>query len=75
LNERIAQALAEDVRNRNSNGATIEFHDDLAVYVVTVRVDKTLNKALRDSRGYVMEMSGSAPGSPCTCCSGTGRRA
>jgi hypothetical protein len=73
LNEKIARALAEDIRRRGGNGRTLEFHDDEAVYVVSVRVEKASNKTLRESRGYVLKMSGSAPGDPCTCCGGTGR--
>ena len=73
LNEKIARALAEDVRRRNSNGGMIEFHDDKAVYVISVRVDKMLNKALRESKGGFMNMSGSPPGFPCGCCGGTGK--
>lgn len=73
LNENIARALAEDAKRRRSGGETMEFHDDEAVYTVSIKVDRTLTKSLRESRGYVMKMSGGSPGSPCGCCSGTGR--
>ena len=46
VNEKIAKALAEDVKRRSSNGGTFEFHDDDAVYTVSVRVERTLNKSL-----------------------------
>jgi hypothetical protein len=73
VNEKIAKALAEDVKRRSSNGGTVEFHDDDAVYTVSVRVERTLNKSVRDSRGGILSMSGGSPGASCGCCNGTGR--
>lgn len=75
MNEKIARALAEDVRRRGSAGGTAEFHDDEAVYTVSVKVDRSLGKTLRESRGdVIMKMSGAGPGSPCGCCNGTGKQ-
>jgi len=73
LNERIARALAEDAKRRNSNSETVEFHDNEAVYTISVKVERNLNKSMRESRGGILSMSGGSGGSPCTCCNGTGR--
>ena len=73
MNERIAKALAEDAKRRNSHSETVEFHDSEAVYTISVKVERTLNKSLRESRGGILSMSGGSGGSACTCCSGTGR--
>lgn len=74
MDQKIAQALAADVRRRGSNGGTVEFHDDEAVYTVTVTVERPLTKSFRESRGGVLSMSGGGAGSPCDCCNGTGRK-
>jgi hypothetical protein len=74
VNEKIARALAEDIKQRKSTGGTLEFHDDEAAYTVSVKVDRTLTKSLREIRGHVLKMSGAAPGSPRTCCNGTGKQ-
>lgn len=73
MNEKIARALAEDAKRRSSNSETVEFHDNEAVYTISVKVERTLSKSIRESRGGILSMSGGSGGSACTCCGGTGR--
>jgi hypothetical protein len=73
VNEKIAQALAEDVKRRSSNGGTFKFHDDFSVYTVSASVERTLNKSFRDSAGQELRVSGGAAGASCGCCNGSGR--
>lgn len=73
MNERIAKALAEDAKRRNSSSETLEFHDNEAAYTVSVKVERLLSKSVRESKGGILSMSGGSGGSACACCSGTGR--
>lgn len=73
MNAKIAAALAQDAKRRNSNSETLQFHDDEAVYTISVTVNRIPNRSMRESSGRILSMSGGAGGSECTCCNGTGR--
>jgi hypothetical protein len=70
LDEKIARALAQDAKKKG--GGTIYFHDDEAIYTVTVSVERTSVKYLRENKGTFI--SAGSPGTACGCCSGTGRQ-